>query len=32
MAWNEPDNDDRKDDPWGNRPGEMTRDLRTLKK
>ena len=21
MAWNEPDNDDRKDDPWGNRPG-----------
>ena len=22
MAWNEPDNDDRKDDPWGNRPGK----------
>ncbi len=21
MAWNEPDNDDRKDDPWSNRPG-----------
>ena len=21
MAWNEPDNDDRKDGPWGNRPG-----------
>ena len=21
MAWNEPDNDDQKDDPWGNRPG-----------
>jgi membrane protease subunit HflK len=21
MAWNEPDNDDRKDDPWNNRPG-----------
>jgi membrane protease subunit HflK len=21
MAWNEPDNDDRKDDPWGKRPG-----------
>ncbi len=20
MAWNEPDNDDRKDDPWSNRP------------
>lgn len=22
MAWNEPDNDDRKNDPWGNRPGK----------
>jgi membrane protease subunit HflK len=21
MAWNEPDNDDRKNDPWGTRPG-----------
>jgi membrane protease subunit HflK len=21
MAWNEPDNDDRKNDPWGSRPG-----------
>ena len=21
MAWNEPDNDDRKDDPWSNGPG-----------
>jgi len=21
MAWNEPDNDDRKKDPWGARPG-----------
>ncbi|MES2626914.1 MAG: FtsH protease activity modulator HflK [Pseudomonadota bacterium] len=22
MAWNEPDNDDRKNDPWGSRPGK----------
>ncbi len=22
MAWNEPDNDDRKNDPWGTRPGK----------
>ena len=22
MAWNEPENDDRKNDPWGSRPGK----------